>query len=98
MHLWHILHRLTLLICTDVHSSVAERVGFEPTVPLVAVHSISNRALSTSSAISPNQQQYYALIFELFFSLSINLFWIFSFLSSLKASEAIHLALLESIL
>ena len=36
MPLWHILYRLTLPICTNINSSMAERVGFEPTVPLVS--------------------------------------------------------------
>ncbi len=32
---------------------MAERVGFEPTVPLLAEHTISSRAPSASSVISP---------------------------------------------
>ena len=34
-------------------SLVAEREGFEPSVPLLAVHTISNRAPSANSDISP---------------------------------------------
>ena len=33
---------------------MAERVGFEPTVPLLAAHTISSRAPSASSDISPH--------------------------------------------
>ncbi len=36
------------------HGSLAERVGFEPTVPLLAEHTISSRAPSASSGISPH--------------------------------------------
>jgi hypothetical protein len=32
---------------------MAERVGFEPTVPILSEHTISNRAPSASSDISP---------------------------------------------
>ena len=35
---------------------VAEREGFEPSVPLVAVHAISSRAPSANSDISPKSQ------------------------------------------
>jgi hypothetical protein len=35
---------------------MAERVGFEPTVPVLAEHTISNRAPSANSGISPHSE------------------------------------------
>ena len=37
---------------------VAEREGFEPSVPLLAEHTISSRAPSASSVISPQLQKF----------------------------------------
>jgi hypothetical protein len=37
----------------EANVMVAERVGFEPTVPVLAAHTISSRVPSASSDISP---------------------------------------------
>ena len=42
---------------------MAEREGFEPSVPLLAVHTISSRAPSASSDISPHRKKAVKKIF-----------------------------------
>ena len=52
-------------------ANMAEREGFEPSVPLLGVHTISSRAPSASSVISPgNKRQFYGVFhlrYQIFF-------------------------------
>ncbi len=48
-----ISHKLLAIGKIRFANFLAERVGFEPTVPLLAEHTISSRAPSASSVISP---------------------------------------------